>query len=259
LAAGIYDRNVKIYLKKGICFSEGVAMNNGTILIADDDRRIVKIVTHCLEEEGYRVVAAQDGEEAVRLASAIKPDLVVMDIMMPKLDGLEACQKIKSVVDVPIVILSAKDDVVDKIVGFKMGIDDYQTKPFSPAELALRVKAVLRRSKGIPERGKQKGILDYPHVHIEYSTRKVVIWNQEITLTAKEFDLLWLMASHPNQIFSRLQLLEQIWESYYEGDEDTVTVHIRRLRRKVEKNPAQPDLIKTVWGVGYKFEPPKQN
>ncbi|RYD03802.1 hypothetical protein N752_17080 [Desulforamulus aquiferis] len=111
-------------------------MSNGTILIADDDRRIVKIVTLCLEQEGYKVVAAQDGEEAVRLASAIKPDLVVMDIMMPKLDGLEACQKIKMVVDVPIVILSAKDDVVDKIVGFKMGVDDYQTKPFSPAELA---------------------------------------------------------------------------------------------------------------------------
>ncbi|MDO7787023.1 response regulator transcription factor [Desulforamulus aquiferis] len=232
-------------------------MSNGTILIADDDRRIVKIVTLCLEQEGYKVVAAQDGEEAVRLASAIKPDLVVMDIMMPKLDGLEACQKIKMVVDVPIVILSAKDDVVDKIVGFKMGVDDYQTKPFSPAELALRVKAVLRRSKSSPSPRKNKEILEYPNVYIEYTTRLVRIWEQEISLTAKEFDMLWLMASHPNQIFSRLQLLEQIWESRYEGDEDTVTVHIRRLRRKIERNPAQPDLIKTVWGVGYKFEPPK--
>ncbi|MEW6697101.1 MAG: response regulator transcription factor [Bacillota bacterium] len=231
-------------------------MNNGTILIADDDRRIVKIVSHSLEQEGYKVVAAQDGEEAVRLATTLNPDLVIMDIMMPKLDGLEASQKIKAKVDVPIIILSAKDDVVDKIVGFKMGVDDYQTKPFSPAELALRVKAVLRRSKSTPDK-KNKEILEYPHVHIEHATRLVRIWGQEITLTAKEFDMLWLMASHPNQIFSRLQLLEQIWESHFEGDEDTVTVHIRRLRRKIEKDAAAPDLIKTVWGVGYKFEPPK--
>lgn len=233
-------------------------MSNGTILIADDDHRIIKIVTHSLEQEGYKVLAAQDGEEAVRLATTMKPDLVIMDIMMPKLDGLEACQKIKMTVDVPIIILSAKDDVVDKIVGFKMGVDDYQTKPFSPAELALRVKAVHRRSKSMPNHNKNKEILEYPHVYIEFSTRVVRIWENEVNLTAKEFDMLWLMASHPNQIFSRLQLLEQVWESYYEGDEDTVTVHVRRLRRKVEKDPAKPDLIKTVWGVGYKFEPPKQ-
>ncbi|WP_333871285.1 response regulator transcription factor [Desulforamulus putei] len=232
-------------------------MSNGTILIADDDRRIVKIVSHTLEQEGYKIMAAQDGEEAVRLATTMNPDLVIMDIMMPKLDGLEASQKIKAKVDVPIIILSAKDDVVDKIVGFKMGVDDYQTKPFSPAELALRVKAVLRRSKSAPEK-KNKEVLEYPHVRIEYSTRLVRIWGKEVTLTAKEFDMLWLMASHPNQIFSRLQLLEQIWESHFEGDEDTVTVHIRRLRRKIEKDAANPDLIKTVWGVGYKFEPPKE-
>ncbi|MEW6064352.1 transcriptional regulator [Desulforamulus profundi] len=232
-------------------------MSNGTILIADDDRRIVKIVSRSLEQEGYKVMAAQDGEEAVRLATTMSPDLVIMDIMMPKLDGLEASQKIKTKVDVPIIILSAKDDVVDKIVGFKMGVDDYQTKPFSPAELALRVKAVLRRSKSTPEK-KNKEILDYSDVYIEYAKRLVRIWGKEVTLTAKEFDMLWLMASHPNQIFSRLQLLEQIWESYFEGDEDTVTVHIRRLRRKIEKDAANPDLIKTVWGVGYKFEPPNK-
>ncbi|AQS58253.1 response regulator transcription factor [Desulforamulus ferrireducens] len=233
-------------------------MVNGTILVADDDRRIVKIVTHSLEQEGYKVIAAQDGEEAVRLATTMNPDLVIMDIMMPKLDGLEASQKIKAKVDVPIIILSAKDDVVDKIVGFKMGIDDYQTKPFSPAELALRVKAVLRRSKGSFEQKRNKEVLEYPNVFIEYATRLVRIRGQEISLTAKEFDMLWLMASHPNQIFSRLQLLEKIWESHYEGDEDTVTVHIRRLRRKIEKDAAKPELIKTVWGVGYKFEAPKQ-
>lgn len=232
-------------------------MSNETILIADDDRRIVKIVSHSLEQEGYKVMAAQDGEEAVRLATTMSPDLVIMDIMMPKLDGLEASQKIKMKVDVPIIILSAKDDVVDKIVGFKMGVDDYQTKPFSPAELALRVKAVLRRSKSSPEK-RNRDIIVYPNVYIEYSTRLVKVWGQEVVLTAKEFDMLWLMASHPNQIFSRLQLLEKIWESHFEGDEDTVTVHIRRLRRKVEKDAAKPDLIKTVWGVGYKFEPPKE-
>lgn len=232
-------------------------MNNGTILVADDDRRIVKIITHSLEQEGYRVVSAQDGEEAVGMATTMYPDLVIMDIMMPKLDGLEASQKIKAKVDVPIIILSAKDDVVDKIVGFKMGVDDYQTKPFSPAELALRVKAVLRRSKAAPAK-KNKEVLEYPQVNIEYSTRLVRMRGQEVVLTAKEFDMLWLMASHPNQVFSRLQLLEKIWESHFEGDEDTVTVHIRRLRRKIELDAAKPELIKTVWGVGYKFEPPKQ-
>ncbi|ABO49170.1 two component transcriptional regulator, winged helix family [Desulforamulus reducens MI-1] len=232
-------------------------MNNGTILIADDDHRIVKIVSHSLEQEGYRVITAKDGEQAVQLATTMKPDIVIMDIMMPKLDGLEASQKIKMKVDVPIIILSAKDDVVDKIVGFKMGVDDYQTKPFSPAELALRVKAVLRRSKAVPEK-KGKDVLDYQNFYIEYSTRLVRIWGKEVTLTAKEFDMLWLMASHPNQIFSRLQLLEQIWESHFEGDEDTVTVHIRRLRRKIERDAAKPELIKTVWGVGYKFEAPKE-
>ncbi|GAB6158838.1 response regulator transcription factor [Desulfotomaculum varum] len=231
-------------------------MSSATILIADDDRRIVKIISHALEQEGYKVMVAQDGEEAVRLATTMSPDLVIMDIMMPKLDGLEASQKIKAKVDVPIIILSAKDDVVDKIVGFKMGVDDYQTKPFSPAELALRVKAVLRRSKNVPEK-RSREVLEYPHVRIEYTTRLVRIWGQEVTLTAKEFDMLWLMASHPNQVFSRLQLLEKIWESHFEGDEDTVTVHIRRLRRKIEKDAANPQLIKTVWGVGYKFEPPK--
>lgn len=232
-------------------------MNNGTILVADDDRRIVKIITHSLEQEGYRVVAAQDGEEAVSMATTMHPDLVIMDIMMPKLDGLEASQKIKAKVDVPIIILSAKDDVVDKIVGFKMGVDDYQTKPFSPAEMALRVKAVLRRSKAAPTH-KNKEFLEYPQVYIEYATRLVRIRGQEVVLTAKEFDMLWLMAAHPNQVFSRLQLLEKIWKSHFEGDEDTVTVHIRRLRRKVELDAAKPELIKTVWGVGYKFEPPKQ-
>ncbi|GAB6181846.1 response regulator transcription factor [Desulfotomaculum defluvii] len=232
-------------------------MSNGTILIADDDHRIVKIVSHSLEQEGYRVITAKNGEEAVQLATTMKPDLVIMDIMMPHLDGLEASQKIKMKVDVPIIILSAKDDVVDKIVGFKMGVDDYQTKPFSPAELALRVKAVLRRSKLVPE-VKNKEVLEYPNFYIEYATRLVRIWGQEITLTAKEFDMLWLMASHPNQIFSRLQLLEQIWESHFEGDEDTVTVHIRRLRRKIERDAAKPELIKTVWGVGYKFEAAKE-
>ncbi|MEG6521845.1 response regulator transcription factor [Desulfotomaculum sp. 1211_IL3151] len=232
-------------------------MSNGTILIADDDHRIVKIVSHSLEQEGYRVITAKDGEEAVQIATTMKPDLVIMDIMMPKLDGLEASQKIKAKVDVPIIILSAKDDVVDKIVGFKMGVDDYQTKPFSPAELALRVKAVLRRSKPVPG-NKNKEILEYNNFYIEYATRLVRVWGQEVTLTAKEFDMLWLMASHPNQIFSRLQLLEQIWESHFEGDEDTVTVHIRRLRRKIERDAARPELIKTVWGVGYKFEAAKE-
>lgn len=228
-------------------------MNNGKILVVDDDVKIVKIVKHCLEKEGFTVVTAGDGEAAVALVKADCPDLIILDLMLPKLDGLEVCRIITQTCDVPIIILSAKGDELDRIVGFRMGVDDYLTKPFSPTELVLRVQAVIRRTRGqqkkrVPQRIKC-GVLE-----IDPATREVTVGRQRVGLTGKEFDLLYFLACNPQQVFSRMQLLNNIWHSDYEGDENTVTVHIRRLREKIEPIPSEPVYIKTVWGVGYKFD-----
>jgi DNA-binding response OmpR family regulator len=224
------------------------------ILVVDDEPKILKVVEHSLRREGHEICTAADGEAAVQTVERIKPDLVVLDLMLPKMDGFEVCRKIKSRRDVPIIILSARGDEVDKIMGFTLGVDDYQTKPFSPAELALRVKAVLRRSNSAGEETQSKDALSFPGLEVNRKSREVKTHGSAVELTAKEFELLWLLASHPNQVFSRSQLLEQIWDISFFGDENTVTVHVRRLREKIEKDPGEPGFIKTVWGVGYKFE-----
>jgi DNA-binding response OmpR family regulator len=225
------------------------------VLVVDDDPKILKVVDHSLRREGYEIYTAADGEQAVEMAGRIKPDLIVLDLMLPKLNGFEVCRKIKNGRDVPIIILSARGDEIDKIMGFTLGVDDYQTKPFSPAELLMRVKAVLRRSANAVTEGQPKGEpLAYPGLQVNRSKREVITHGSAVELTAKEFELLWLLASHPNQVFTRAQLLEQIWDISFLGEENTVTVHIRRLREKIEKDPGQPEFIKTIWGVGYKFE-----
>lgn len=229
-------------------------MNNYKILVVDDEPKIVKVLEHTLAREKYTVYTAFDGQEAVEKALRLVPDLIVLDLMLPDIDGFEVCKRVKGKLDIPIIILSAKDDEVDKIVGFKMGVDDYQTKPFSPAELALRIRAVLRRSKVKGEVQSEVDLLRYKNIEINLKTRIIRVYDRRVNLTAKEFDLLWLLASYPNQVFTRMQLLEKIWDSSYFGDENTVTVHIRRLREKIEKDPADPEFIKTIWGVGYKFE-----
>lgn len=229
-------------------------MKPQTILIADDDPKVLKILSAVLRREGFEVLTASDGLEAVEMDQKAHPDLIVLDIMMPKMDGLEACGRIKSRRDVPIIVLSARGDETDRIVGFKMGVDDYQCKPFSPAEFVLRVKAVLRRyAKGAEESAMERGLV-YPNLSINPQTREVVAWNRQVDLTSKEFELLWVLASNPNRVFSRAHLVKKVWESNFVGDESTVTVHIRRLRKKIEKDPEHPTFIKTVWGVGYKFE-----
>lgn len=224
------------------------------ILVVDDEPKILKVVEHTLRRDGYEIYTAMDGEQAVEAAESIKPDLIVLDLMLPKLNGFEVCRQIKSRWDVPIIILSARCNEVDKIMGFTLGVDDYQTKPFSPAELALRVKAVLRRSKGAADGPQTTESLAFSGLEINRKSREVKVHGAVVELTAKEFDLLWHLASHPNQVFTRGQLLEQIWDISFFGDENTVTVHVRRLREKIEKDPGQPNFIKTVWGVGYKFE-----
>ncbi|MDD4237029.1 MAG: response regulator transcription factor [Desulfotomaculaceae bacterium] len=223
------------------------------ILAVDDDPKILKILQHILSKEGFEVILAASGEEALQKVRLYPPDLVVLDIMMPGMDGFETFQKLKAQQrDVPVIILSARNDEIDKVVGFRMGVDDYQTKPFSPTELALRIKAVLRRL-GEPAK-QQKQVLKFENLILDYSKRIVTLNDLKIELTPKEFEVLWLMASNPNKVFTKTNLLDKIWDSAFYGDDNTVTVHIRRLREKLEKEPSKPCYIKTVWGVGYKFE-----
>jgi len=222
------------------------------ILAVDDDAKVLKILQHSLAMEGFEVVCASDGFEALDRAREAKPDLILLDIMLPGMDGFETLRRLKEFLDVPVIILSARGEEIDRIVGFRMGADDYQTKPFSPVELALRIKAVLRRSSSAAQ-PKTANIIKCGRLVVDYDKRLVENGDLKVNLTPKEFELLWLMASHPGQVFSKPHLLERIWDSTYEGDENTVNVHIRRLREKIEDDPSSPIYIKTVWGMGYKF------
>lgn len=222
------------------------------VMVVDDEPKIFKIVEHALKKEGMEVIGAASGYEALELAVRHRPDIVLLDIMMPGMDGFETFQKLKSIMDVPVIILSARSDEIDKVVGFRMGVDDYQTKPFSPTELALRIKAVLRRTG--ESRGKVQPVLKYDGMTIDSASRQLTMEGKRVDLTPKEFDLLWLMASNPNRVFTKAQILDLVWDSSYFGDENTVMVHIRRLREKLESIPSSPRYIKTVWGTGYKFE-----
>ena len=223
------------------------------ILAVDDDQKILKILQHTFQKEGFEVLTASSVEEALEKSRQLKPDLVVLDLMMPGMDGFETYQKLKTQrEDLPVIILTAKADEVDRIVGFRLGVDDYQTKPFSPTELALRAKAVLRRSGSFTSTNEK--LLEYGVLVIDYTRRLSTVSGKKVELTPKEFELLWLMAANPNRVFSKSVILDKIWDSAYYGDENTVTVHIRRLREKLEPDPSRPRYIKTVWGAGYKFE-----
>ena len=221
------------------------------ILVVDDDPTISDVVTRYLQSDGYDVQVAFDGEEALERARAFYPDLVVLDLMLPKLDGLEVCRLLRSQGSVPIIMLTAKGDGMDRLVGLNLGADDYLAKPFSPRELVARVKAVLRRSGSVP--GIEEDSLRIDGLYINPRTRQVSVGGHDVDLTAKEFDLLRFLAMHPRQVFSREQLLNDVWDYLYAGDTSTVTVHIRRLREKIEADPTRPRYILTVWGVGYKF------
>lgn len=224
------------------------------ILAVDDDPKILKIVKHCLEKEGFVVTTASDGEEALTAVRIQRPNLVLLDLMLPKINGLDVAKTLVAEAEnVAVIILSAKGDELDKIVGLRLGVDDYIAKPFSPTELVLRVQAVLRRFQG----GNAKTIspmIQCGSVTIDIKTRQVTVDGHQVILTGKEFDLLRLLASNPQQVFTRMQLLNHVWQSDFEGDENTVTVHIRRLREKIEPVPSRPAYIQTVWGVGYKFD-----
>ena len=229
-------------------------MSGQTILVVDDEPSIVEIVTLYLQRAGYTVRSAVDGHAALRALTAEKPDLVVLDLMLPGVDGLEITRRLRAEGETPIIMLTSRSEETDRIVGLEMGADDYVVKPFSPQELVSRVRAVLRRA-GNKAQTDQAEVLRFGPVQIDPGTRLVTIDGEEIVLTAKEFDLLWMLAGHPRQVFSRTQLLDRVWGETEYLDPSTVTVHVRRLREKIEPDPSAPAYIQTVWGVGYKFEP----
>ncbi len=225
------------------------------ILVVDDEASIREVLTQYLELEGFTVLQAADGVEALRSAEAQPPDLIVLDLMLPGMDGLEVCRRLRATSAVPILMLTARSDETDKLAGFAVGADDYVTKPFSPREVVVRVQAIMRRieATSVPAMVLDD-TLHLGNLTIRPQLRYVEREGTPIELTAKEFDLLHFLATHPKQVFTRQQLLDNVWDYGYYGDASTVTVHIRRLREKVEQDPARPRHVKTVWGVGYKFE-----
>lgn len=228
------------------------------ILVVDDEASVVEVVSLYLKREGYQVVVARDGLEALRQLERRQPELVVLDLMLPSVDGLEIIRRLRNdkQSSVPVIMLTARSQETDRIYGLELGADDYVTKPFSPAELVARVKAVLRRSGAAREDANDEKTLDFGEgeLIINPITRLVAVKGDEVELTATEFNLLHYLASHPRQVFSRDQLLEQVWGFSDYLDPSTVTVHIRRLREKIEANPSKPTWLATVWGVGYKFD-----
>lgn len=227
-------------------------MSPDRILVVEDEPMVAEVVERYLRRDGYEVTLARDGLAALESFDELQPDLIVLDLMLPGLDGMEICRRIRGRSSVPILMLTARGEEVDKLLGLEIGADDYVTKPFSPRELAARVKVILRRA-GRPQA--DSDTLRFADLRINAKTRAVEGVGGPITLTAREFDLLHFLASHPDQVFTRDQLLDHVWDFEFPGDDSTVTVHIRRLRAKVEADPSRPRHLKTVWGVGYKFEP----
>ncbi len=223
------------------------------MLVVEDELMVAEVVERYLRRDGYSVSVVHDGGAALDAFDHVQPDLVVLDLMLPGIDGLEVCRQMRERSQTPIIMLTARGEETDKLVGLGIGADDYVTKPFSPRELAARVKAVLRRSsQRVPVDGDW---LRFDDLRINRRTRTVEDRRGPIQLTAREFDLLYFLASHPGQVFDRDQLMDAVWDYEFPGDTSTVTVQIRRLRSKVEVDPSRPRHLKTVWGVGYKFEP----
>jgi DNA-binding response OmpR family regulator len=225
-----------------------------SVLIVDDEPTIAEVVARYLERAGYRTRIAFDGPTALAAAAEARPDLVVLDVMLPGLDGLRVMGRLRDQDSAPVavILLTARAEESDRIVGLRLGADDYVVKPFSPAELVARVDAVLRRVDPPPE---EVAALDFGEITIDPASRRVHVRDEEIALTQREFDVLLHMARHPHQVFSREQLMEAVWQYSFYTDTSTVTVHIRRLRAKLEADPARPKHLQTVWGVGYRFAP----
>lgn len=223
------------------------------VLVVDDEKLIVKGIRFSLMQDGMEVDCAYDGEEALEMAKAKEYDIILLDLMLPKIDGFEVCQMIREFSQVPIVMLTAKSDDMDKILGLEYGADDYITKPFNILEVKARIKAIMRRTDHHVANATEGKIIEKGDLKIDCEGRRVYVSGKEINLTAKEFDMLELLALNPNKVYSRENLLNIVWGYEYPGDARTVDVHIRRLREKVEANPSEPRYVHTKWGVGYYF------
>ena len=223
------------------------------VLVVDDEKLIVKGIRFSLEQDGMDVDCAYDGEEALEMAKEKKYDIILLDLMLPKMDGFEVCQQIREFSSVPVIMLTAKGDDMDKILGLEYGADDYITKPFNILEVKARIKAIIRRTKKKAPEKENRKVVEKGDLHLDCDSRRLNIGGKEINLTAKEFDLLELMALNPNKVYSRDHLLNAVWGYDYPGDVRTVDVHIRRLREKIEANPSEPKYVHTKWGVGYYF------
>jgi two-component system, OmpR family, response regulator ResD len=229
-------------------------MADARVLVVDDEPIVREILDRYLAREGFEVTTAADGEAALEAFERRHPDLVVLDLMLPRVDGIEVFRRIRSRDQTPVMMLTARGEETERVVGLELGADDYVAKPFSPREIVARVRAVLRRTRGDgSEEGREP--LRVGELEMDEQGRTARLKQAPLTLTPKEFDLLHFFCSHPQTVFSRLQLLEQVWDIAYDGDPSTVTVHVRRLREKIEPDPSEPRHLVTVWGSGYRFEP----
>ncbi|MGH2710334.1 MAG: response regulator transcription factor [Actinomycetota bacterium] len=223
------------------------------VLVVDDEPIVREVLSRYLERDGYAVDTAEDGHAALEAFEKEQPDLILLDLMLPRLDGTEVFTRIRERSDTPVIMLTAKGLETDRIVGLEIGADDYVTKPFSPREVVARVRSVLRRAG--KRNGDDRGPLIFGDLQIDPRSREVMSSGRKVSLTPKEFDVLELLASNAGSVFTRLQLLEELWDFAFDGDPSTVTVHIRRLREKIEPDPSRPRRLVTVWGVGYRFDP----
>ncbi|MCH8162006.1 MAG: response regulator transcription factor [Chloroflexi bacterium] len=228
-------------------------MSNHRILVVEDEPMVAEVVQRYLRRDGHEVQVVRDGIAALETFDRFQPDLIVLDVMLPGIDGFEVCRRVRARSQTPVIMLTARGEEIDKLVGLGLGADDYVTKPFSPRELAARVKAMLRRAAQHPQ--VEGELLRFDDLRINGGMRTVEDRRGSIELTAREFDLLFYLASHPGQVFTRDQLMDAVWDYEFAAETSTVTVHMRRLRSKVEIDPSRPRHLKTVWGVGYKFEP----
>ena len=224
------------------------------ILVVDDEKLIVKGIKFSLIQDGMEVDCAYDGEEALELAKTNTYDLMLLDVMLPKLNGFEVCQQVREFSDVPIVMLTAKNDDMDKIMGLEYGADDYITKPFNILEVKARIKAIMRRTAASEPKEENSKVIESGDLKLDCESRRLFVQGREINLTAKEFDLLELLVMNPNKVYSRENLLNLVWGYEYPGDVRTVDVHVRRLREKIEPNPSEPKYVHTKWGVGYFYQ-----
>lgn len=230
-------------------------MNETRILVVEDEPSLAEVVSLYLKRAGYQVQVAVDGKQAMTMLEKQIPDFVILDLMLPEIDGLSLTRWLRDRSNVPIIMVTARREEIDRIAGLEMGADDYVVKPFSPQELVSRVRAVLRRTGREQAGAEPERDLSFQGIHISPVTRTVTVRESPIELTVKEFDLLYLLAQHPRQVFTRDQLLDRVWGGAEYIDPGTVTVHVRRLREKIESDPSSPSRLLTVWGVGYKFEP----